>query len=294
MPKNNPILSIVILSYNTKELLNNCLESVYGAKSETFYEVIVSDNGSSDGSVELVKEKYPNACLIENKENLGFAAGNNRAKNYCSGKYILFLNSDTELHKNTIKETLSYIEKHKRVGALTCRIVLPSGELDKDARRSFPTPWVGFTHFSGLDRLFPKSRIFAKYWYGYISENKTHEVDVIQGAFFLARKHVLDDVKWFDEDYFLDGEDIDLCWKIKEAGWKIVYYPKASLKHVKKASKNKRSNNDRDKFVVAGVDSMKMFYRKHLWNRYPAIVNYVVLVGINIVLFLRKAKLSLD
>lgn len=294
MPKSKPTLSVVILSYNTKKLLDNCLKSVLKHKNEASMEVIVSDNGSSDGSVQLVKDKYPVVHIIENKKNLGFAVGNNKAKKYCNGEYILFLNSDTELNRGALKETLSYMEKHKKMGAMTCRIVLSNGELDKDARRSFPTPWVSFTHFSGLDRLLPKSKTFSKYWYGYISEDKTHEVDVIQGAFFLARKRVIDSVGWFDEDYFLDGEDIDLCWKIKEAGWKIVYYPKVSIKHVKKASKKKPTEIDRERFVLAGVESMRIFYKKHLWEKYPVFLNKMVMIGIDTTESIRKFKLVIQ
>ena len=232
--------------------------------------------------------------MIISKDNLGFAAGNNRARKYCNGEYVLFLNSDTELNKSTLKETLLYIKKHRNVGAMTCKIVLPDGTLDKDARRSFSTPWVGLTHFSGLDRLFPTSKLFSKYWYGYIPENKSHEVDVLQGAYFLVRKKVLDSVGWFDEDYFLDGEDIDLCWRIKEAGWKIVYYPKVSIKHIKKASKKNPTNNDREKFVLAGVESMRIFYKKHLWDKYPSILNQIVMFGIDVTEIIRRLKLRMS
>ena len=167
-------------------------------------------------------------------------------------------------------------------------MVLPDGKLDKDARRSFPTPWVALTHLVlKLDRVFPRSALFSRYWYGYLDENATHEVDAIQGAFFLVRKKILDQVGWFDEDYFLDGEDIDLSWQIKEAGWKIVYYPKVSILHLKgvtkgknKARRGKVPLKERLKYRLSGVRSMEIFYRKRLWARYPMLVNYLVLTGI--------------
>jgi len=279
-------LSIVILSYNTKELLRNCLNSLKKVQDEAYFEVIVTDNASSDGSHEMVRSEFPWVRLIENKKNLGFAAGNNKARKSVGGDYVLFLNSDTIVHKDTIKETVKYIGKHPDLGAVTCKIVLPDESLDNDARRSFPTPWVALTHFSGLDRLFPKSSLLAKYWYGYKSDSEIYEVDVLQGAFFLSRRKILDEVGWFDEDYFLDGEDIDLCWRIKEKGWKIIYYPKVSIIHIKGASKDKQGSfgkvtkEERIKFVNAGVDSMEIFYKKRLWERYPLILNLFVIMGI--------------
>lgn len=278
-------LSIVILNYNTKELLIRCLLSLIPLIEEVNFEVIVIDNGSSDGSVAAVsglgfsKSRFK---VIENKKNLGFAKGNNAARNVVRGKYILFLNSDTEVRKGTLVETYKYMEKNAGVGALSCRVELPSGRLDPDTRRSFPTPWVALTHFSYLDRFMPRSKLFARYWYGYLDPGVTHEVDCIQGAFFLVRKRVLDEVGWFDESYFLDGEDIDLCWKIKAAGYKIFYYPKVSILHIKKASKKKRK-----KSVFEGVASMEIFYRKRLWNRYPWLVNYLVVVAIRLLSLLR-------
>lgn len=276
--KKNPTLSVVIVSYNTKELLSNCLHSLKKVEKELDFEVIVSDNGSIDGSVELVKEKFPNTILIENKINLGFAKGNNVAKKYCRGECVLFLNSDTEVYPHTLKKTVEYLKSHPEVGALTCKLILPSGKLDKDARRRFPTPKISFKRlFLGNTR---------DYWYEDVDPDIVQEVDVIQGAYFLVEKKLLDKVGWFDEDYFLDGEDIDLCWKIKESGYKIVYYPVAKTLHVKKASKKKLKRRSRS----SGVRAMEIFYRKHLWSRYPIFINWLVVIGIRLMLFVRLAK----
>lgn len=279
----NVDLSIVIASYNTRDLALSCLDSIAKNRDNLKIEVFVSDNGSTDGTIEEVKEKFKRVKLIENRENLGFAAANNRARDLCQGKYVLILNSDTEIRKRVFKETLNYLEENAQVGALTCKIELPTGELDKDSRRSFPTPWVALTHLLYLDRLFPNSRVFSKYWYGYISPDKIHEIDVTEGAFSLVRRNVMDAVDWFDEDYFLDGEDIDLCWKIKNRGWKIVYYPKVSIVHIKKATKRVMAG----KYVGRGVDSMEIFYRKRLWSKYPVFVNFLVILGIRILKILR-------
>jgi hypothetical protein len=295
MKKNK--LSIVILSYNTKELTLNCLESVMKVKSEVDLEVIVPDNSSVDGSVEAIRQQFPKVTVIENKANLGFAAGNNVAQTKVSGEYILFLNSDTIVYPNVLKETTKYLDDNPKVGVITCKVVLPNGELDKDTRRSFVTPWIGLTHiFLKLDRFFPTSKLFAKYWYGYLSSDVIHEVDAIQGAFFLTRKSVLDKVGWWDADYFLDGEDIDLCFRIHELGYKIIYYPKVKITHYRGASKGKTNKarnvplSEKLKFRMAGVNSQEIFYRKHLWSRYPLVLNLFVIIGIRLLKLLRIVK----
>lgn len=287
---NSPELSVIIVSYNTKDILDNCLNSLSLVKGEANFEVIVSDNASVDGSVEMVKERYSWVKLIENSHNLGFSKANNKARDIAKGLYVLFLNSDTLVPKNTIKNTLSYIKERQDVGILTVRTLLVNGEDDKDTRRSFPTPWVALTHFSGLDRIYPKSRLFSRYWYGYKPADLTQEVDVVQGAFLLTRKSVLDKTNWFDEDYFLDGEDIDLCWKVKKLGMKIVYYPKCKITHLKKASKNKKKNTYN---VVSGVRAMEVFYRKNMWKEYPLVLNALVVVAIRALMAIRYIKLKL-
>ncbi len=273
------MLSIVILNYNTRDLTLACIDSIIRNTSSLEYEIIVVDNGST--------EKFPEVGgikILRNKKNLGFAAGNNVAKNVVKGEYVLFLNSDTLVPKDTLKGAVFFIDKNKEFGAIGVKIILPSGGLDRDSRRSFPTPWVALTHFSGLDRVFPKSKMFSKYWYGYKSPDQISEVEVLQGAFFLVRKKIMDEVGWFSEDYFLDGEDIDLSWKIKEAGYKIVYNPNFVITHIKKATKNKVGL----KFAGRGVEAMEIFYKKHLWGRYPWALNILVLFGIKVLKVLRR------
>lgn len=283
-----PKLSIVILNYNTEDLLKNCLGSLEGVRNECDFEVIVVDNASSDGSVPMIKKDFGWVHVIENKENSGFAKGNNLARTKVKGSYVLILNSDTEVPKGTLQGCLKYLEDNTDVGVVTCKTVLPSGKLDRDARRSFPTPWVSLTHFSGLDKVFPKSRHFARYWYGYMDSDVIHDVEVVQGAFCMARREVLDEVGWYDERYFLDGEDIDLCWKIKEAGHRIVYNPEFTVKHIKKGTKGKLRSLV---FVMAGVESMEIFYRTRLWKRYPFFINFLVIVGIKIIRTIRYFNL---
>lgn len=281
-----PELSIIILNYNTKKLLVDCLKSLIKVSSEVNFEIIVSDNGSTDGSLEMLN-KNKIIKTVFNKKNLGFAAGNNAAKKYAKGEYILFLNSDTRVPKNTLKKSLDFIKKNKKIGVVTCKMKLPNGGLDPDARRSFPTPWVSLTHFTGLDRVFSESRLFSQYWYGFKPTDETHEIEVAQGAFLLTTKKILDEVGWFNEEYFLDGEDIDLSWKICEAGYQIYYYPKAWIWHTKKGTKKDRKKL---RFVMTGVDSMLKFYTERMWDKYPLLINLLVYTGIKVMKSIRFLK----
>lgn len=287
----NPKLTIIILNHNTKELILNCLDSIYENKNEVPLEVIVSDNASTDGSVNAIKEKHKWVTVIEGP-NISFSEGNNRARKYTNGKYVLFLNSDTVIYKNTLKKCVEYIEKHSDVGALTCKLVLENGELDKDTRRRIPTPWMSFS------RLFLNKG--DKYWYMDFDEDTTHEVETIQGAFFLTRKSVLDKVNWFDEGFIFDGEDLDLSFQIKKLGLKIIYYPEVKTLHLKGATKGKIKHTSTTidpklklNRVMQGVNSMEYFYRKNLWHRYPTVFNYFVLIGIKFLKLIRFLKFKI-
>ncbi|MBX4205828.1 glycosyltransferase family 2 protein [Candidatus Microgenomates bacterium] len=286
---NKPTLSIVILNYNTKDLLIQCLKSLIEVKLELDFEIIVVDNGSIDNSVKAVQDlddgKSPVIKIVKNDQNLGFAKGNNAARQYCEGQYVLFLNSDTIVNPGVLSESIEFMKLDQKIGVLTVKQVMLNGNIDPDSRRSFPTPWVSLTHFSKLDRLFPHTAILSKYWYSHIDPNLVIDIDVSQGAFFLNRKKVLDQVDWFSEDYFLDGEDIDLSWKIKGLGYRIVYYPKVWIYHLKKQTKKLST-----RYVSSGVDSMEIFYRKHMWSNYPFFVNWLVILGIRFIKFLRSIK----
>ncbi len=273
-----PKLTIIILSYNTKEILLNCLKSLEKVKNEVPCEVIVSDNASNDGSPEMVSKLFPEVKLITGP-NISFSNGNNRARDIVNGEYVLFLNSDTLVYKNTLKKTIEYFDSDNDIGALTCKLILANSNLDKDVRRRFPTPWISF------NRLFLKNG--KKYWYEDISQDKIHEVDAIQGAFFLTRKEILDKIGWFDEKFVFDGEDLDLCFQIKKLGYKIIYYPEVSITHLKKATRNRLTDEQKLKRKMQGLNSMEHFYKKNLWNKYPLIFNYFVLLGIKFLKLIR-------
>lgn len=278
-------LSIIIVNYNTKALLRQCLESVIS------HEVIVVDNGSKDGSVEMVEKEFPKVELIKNKSNLGFAKANNQALRQAQGRYILFLNSDTIVPKETTSELLSYLEKHPEIGVITPRLELRNGKLDPDCHRGFPQPWAAFCYFSSLEKIAPKSKIFGQYHQGWKDLNTIHEIDSCCGAFLLTRKNILEEVGGFDEAYFFYGEDLDLCYRIKQKGWKIVYYPKVKAIHYKGASSGLRKESkdvarpDRAvliKVARASADAMWIFYDKFYKAKYPLLVTLFVKIMIQI------------
>lgn len=286
-----PELSVIILNYNTKELLSGCLNSVKKYMDEVPMEVIVSDNSSTDGSQDMVKTKFPWVKFVEGP-NEGFSKGNNRAKPLTKGDMVLFLNPDTVVHKNVFARTVRYLKEHPGVGAVTCKLVLPDGSMDKDIRRRFPTPWIAFQHLAlGINKA---------YWYEDIPEDATHEVEAIQGAFFLSWKKILDEVGWFDENYFFDGEDVDLCYQVHKAGYKLVFYPDTYITHLKgvtkgkiKKWKHKVTPQQRKKIRLAGVASMERFFKKNLWKKYPVWFDYFVVFGINVFKVIRYVRVVL-
>lgn len=293
-------LSIIILSYNTRELLLQCLRSIKNMEYETWnMELIVVDNGSTDGTVEdvkrfaegglNVKSKWQKLRLIENKRNLGFAKGNNLGIKQAQGRYILLLNSDTLVEKNTIVEMLKFMEENPKVGVATCKVELSDGSFDPACHRGFPTPWAALTYFLGLERLFPKSKVFGQYHLGFLPMDKPHEIDSPSGAFYLIRKEVIDKVGLLDEDYFMYGEDLDWSYRIKQAGFKIIYYPDVKIIHFKKQSG--RAGEDaktKEEATIHFYETMKTFYSKHYRNKHPGWLTNLIFWAIEI-----KKKLTL-
>ncbi len=275
----NPELSIVILNYNVRDLLLRCLKSVLRDSNSKKWQVIVVDNASKDDSASSVKEEFPNIELIENKDNLGFAAGNNVAVPNLKASVVLFLNPDTEIIGNAISDSLVYLNSNPDIGALTCRVELPDGRLDYSCHRGFPTPWNSFSYFSGLSKLFPRSSFFSKYTATHLDLNKIHEIDCLTGAFLMVRKIAGDQIKWWDKDYFWNGEDIEFCFKLKEKGWKIYFYPEVKIIHYK-GSSAKQDRESRLLTTKHGISAMRIFYLKHYYKNYPPILKDLVLWGI--------------
>ena len=195
-------LSIIIVNYNVKEFLLNLLDSLTKALTNFESEIIVVDNASDDGSVEVVRNRFSKVNLIENKINLGFGAANNQGLQKAKGKYIVLINPDTIVKEDTFSKLIEFLEKTPEAGMVGCKVLNPDGTLQLPCRRSFPGPWTSFTKIVGLSKLFPKSKLFARYNLTYLDENETYEVDAISGSFIMMRREVYEKTQGFDQQFF--------------------------------------------------------------------------------------------
>ncbi|MCG6186447.1 glycosyltransferase [Maribellus maritimus] len=252
-------LSVIIVNYNVKHFLEQCLHSVLKASKNISTEIFVVDNNSVDGSVQLIPEKFPEVEFIVNKKNLGFSKANNQAIKKAKGKYILLLNPDTVVEEDTFEKVIEFMDFHADAGGLGVKMIDGKGNFLPESKRGLPTPWVAFYKMFGLSGLFPKSKKFGKYHLSFLDENKIHEVDVLAGAFMVLRKTVLDKIGLLDETFFMYGEDIDLSYRITKAGFKNYYFPKTTIIHYKGESTKKGSLN----YVKVFYNAMNIFARKH-------------------------------
>jgi len=253
-------LSIIIVNYNVKEFLQNLIHSIEKASLNLTKEIIIVDNASDDGSVEFIREKFPQAKLIANQKNLGFGKANNIGLKQASGKYILLINPDTLVAEDTFEKMIKFFESNPEAGLAGCKILNPDGSLQLACRRSFPGPWTSFTKVTGLSSLFPNNKVFARYNLTYLDENKTYEVDAISGSFMMMLKEVYAKVGGFDEQFFMYGEDLDLCYRIQKSGFKVYYVHSTQIIHYKGES-TKRSSLDETKVFYS---AMHLFVKKHL------------------------------
>ncbi|NTV31272.1 glycosyltransferase family 2 protein [candidate division WWE3 bacterium] len=287
-------LSVIVLSYNTRAQTRDCLASLVGLRDVSIgkdFEVIVVDNFSSDGSQQMIKDEFPQVTLIEQRSNLGFSKGNNVGINslHKDSQYVLFLNPDTIVPSGTLSEMTKFMDENLMVGVATCKVQLADGGIDMDCHRGFPRPWVAATHFVGLDKLFPNNRLVSEYHLGWEDLQRPHEIGSAVGAFLFVRRTIGDSINWFDEDYFLNGEDIDLCYRIHKAGYLVMYYPKVTITHLRGVAKGTRKESthitsadyERKKMVTnATVNAMQLFYDKHYRNKDPRWKNLIVDAGI--------------
>ncbi len=286
-------LTISIVNFNDGEFLIKCLESLEKVKNEVSLDIYVVDNASSDGSIDKAQKKFPNYNFILNKENLGFGKGHNLILKNLKSDYVLVLNPDVEVGKGVLSTLVAFLDNHPEVGAISPKVVLNNGQIDWASHRGFPTPWAALNYyFLKDDSLYHLSKM---------DMSKPHEVDAISGAFFLTRKSVLNQVGLFDESYFMYGEDLDLCFRIKKAGFKIMYLPEVSIIHHKGVSSGLKkhseqiataSSDTQKRAFDAFYDSMKIFYRKNLAKSYPFFINWLVYLGINLKWFLAKRKMQ--
>lgn len=251
-------LSVVIVSYNVKYYLEQCLSSLYRSLKGIEFEIFVVDNHSKDGSVEYLSERFPNVRIIASPHNLGFARANNLAIGETRGEYVLLLNPDTVVGESTIAETLRFMDEHPSAGSLGVRMVDARGMDAKESRRGLPSPMVAFYKMSGLCARFPKSKRLGHYYMGYLPWNSPSAIEVVSGAFCLLRKEALDMVGWLDEDFFMYGEDIDLSYRVLKGGYKNYYFPNRIL-HYKGESTQKSSF----RYVHVFYEAMFIFFRKH-------------------------------
>lgn len=296
-------LSIVIVTYNSEDLITGCLDSIYNTCKKNSLEVIISDNSPNDETKKVIednKKNYPNLTFIKNSENLGFSKANNVGVGASCGQYVLFLNPDMKVYDNTLDGVVEFMRQHDDAGAATCDVILVSGAHDDASHRGFPTPWTALTHFLGISKVFPRSKLFAGYNMTYLDFSETHEIDALAGSFMMVPRNVGRKLDWWDEDYFFYGEDIDFCFRIKKAGFKIYFVPEYKALHykgvssgIKDVSKNitKATRETKVKVTNWRFDAMRIFYDKHYKKNYPFILRELVLLGISIKKFFALRKI---
>jgi len=274
-------LSVIIVNYNVKHFLEQCLSSVRKAAQHVPTEVWVVDNNSVDQSVEMVQEKFPEVKLIANKDNPGFSIANNQAIRKCNGEYILLLNPDTIVEETTFKKVVDFMDHHPDAGGLGVKMVDGNGKFLPESKRGLPTPAVAFYKIFGLSALLPKSKTFGRYHLGYLDKEETHSVDVLSGAFMLMRRKTLDEVGLLDETFFMYGEDIDLSYRIIKGGYKNYYFPETRIIHYKGESTKKSSVN----YVFVFYQAMIIFAKKHFSLRYAKLFSFLI----NMAIYLRAS-----
>jgi len=290
-------LGIVIVNYNVRDLLRDCLASVYDSRGELTFDVCVVDNDSTDGSAGMVADEFPQVRLVR-AENRGYAAGNNLGLQEfgfgrdgsdpgASGasapgserpRFALLLNPDTILPPSALADMLQFMEEHPQAGVVGPRLVRADGSLDRACRRSFPTPQVAAYRFSGLGRLFPNSPRFGRYNLTYLSPDLTTEVDSVVGAFMLIRGEALAEVGLLDEQFFMYAEDLDLCYRIKQRDWQVWYNSGVTVLHYKGQSSRQRSKFANARFY----ETMRLFHDKHFKEQSSFLVNWLIYAGVGL------------
>lgn len=272
-------LSVVIVNYNVEYFLEQCLNSVFKALEKVEGEVWVVDNNSIDGSCEMVKQKFPSVHLIENKVNTGFSKANNQAIALSKGEYVLLLNPDTVVEEDTFIKTVNFLDQHPEAGGLGVKMIDGKGKFLPESKRGLPTPSVAFYKIFGLSALFPRSKKFSKYHLGYLDKDKTHEIEILSGAFMMMRKSVLDKIGYLDEEFFMYGEDIDMSYRIILGGYKNYYFPDTRIIHYKGESTKKSSVN----YVFVFYNAMIIFAKKHFSEKNARTFSFLI----NLAIYLR-------
>ena len=265
-------ISVIVVNYNVEFFLEQCLNSVKKALENVSGEVFVVDNNSIDGSVEMVRLKFPEINLIANKDNRGFSKANNQAIEISQGEYILLLNPDTVVEEDTFSKVISFMDNHPDAGGLGVRMLDGKGVFLPESKRGLPTPTVAFYKIFGLSKLFPKSKKFGQYHLGHLNELETNEVDILSGAFMMMRKEALNKVGLLDETFFMYGEDVDLSYRIQKGGYKNYYFPETRIIHYKGESTKKSSVN----YVFVFYRAMVIFAEKHFSQKNAKLFSFLI------------------
>ena len=283
-------ISVIIVNYNVEHFLEQCLHSVFKAAKNVSAEIFVVDNNSVDRSIEMIRDKFPEVILIANKNNTGFSHANNQAILQAQGEYILLLNPDTVVEEDTFEKVIRFMDEHPDAGGLGVKMLDGKGNFLPESKRGLPTPLVAFCKIFGLASLFPRSRLFGRYHLGFLDKDKTHEIEILSGAFMLMRKSVLDKVGLLDEDFFMYGEDIDLSYRILKGGFKNYYFPETRIIHYKGESTKKSSVN----YVFVFYNAMIIFARKHFSQQnaktFSLLINMAIYLRAGMAIISRFAK----
>ncbi len=269
-------LSIVVVNYNVKYFLDQCLYAVERAIEGMDAEVFIVDNQSKDGSVEMLHEKYNHFHIIANTDNVGFSKANNQAIRQAKGEYVLLLNPDTIIEEDTLKKCVEFMDDHTDCGGLGIKMVDGAGNFLPESKRGLPTPSVSFYKIFGLSKLFPHSKKFSKYHMGHLDKEENHEVEILAGAFMMMRKSVLDEIGLLDETFFMYGEDIDLSYRIIKAGYKNYYFSESQIIHYKGESTKKGSIN----YVFVFYNAMVIFAKKHFSQKNARLFSFFINLAI--------------
>ncbi|GIW62483.1 MAG: glycosyl transferase [Patescibacteria group bacterium] len=287
------MLSIVILTFNSSKDIVSCLDSIYkNCKKYNFnnFEVLIVDNQSTDDTVAIankLKDQYKGLSVVINKGNFGFSKGNNEGVKSAKGDYLLFLNPDVDLIDVDFSELISFLDKDPKAGALSIKLVLDDGQLDKACHRGDPTLFRSVSYLLGLEEIFSKLPILNRLFGGYhlvgMDMSSVHQVEAVSGAFLLVKKSVFELVSGFDEDYFMYGEDLDLCLRIRLKGFKIYYYPKYKAVHHKYRSGMKSPLlKIRRKTSFYFWQAKKIYFLKHLYKKYPKLLSDIVVKALDL------------
>ena len=279
-------LGIVIVNWNTRGLLQRCLETVFDSEGDMTFRTVVVDNASDDDSAAMVTREFPQVELIANRENVGYPRGNNIGLRHLgfrgvgdvdpeAPRYALLLNPDTELPRDALYQMLSFMDSRPDVGVAGPKLILSDGSLDKACRRGFPTPMVSFYHYSGMAKIFPRHRRFGRYNMTFADEDQELEVDSVVGAYMQVRKQAIERAGLMDESFFMYGEDLDWAFRVKQAGYKVWYYPAVTVHHVKRAASSKSA---RAQFEF--WRAMLIFYRKHFRQGTILPVHLIILTAL--------------